>query len=213
MNLHQTIAGHVAAWRAAGYPCEEFPAVAEILNHQKLPGEAGRMPQSRYLRDPQIEALETYWWLRLVKNTPHILDLYRASYSRNADLLKALQLDTDVVKETVMNDGMDAVWSKIAADPDFVGKHKLESVRETLSLDYPELHPRPDHGRGKNRAHRLPSSPPSLPWPWNTRPGRSCKMPWYSLPAKRSSARSARCLAAIPEVLPERGSTNSSPPP
>lgn len=137
MHLHQTISAQVAAWRAAGYACEDFPAVAEILDYQRIPGQNGTNPQSRYLRDPQIEALETYWWLRLVKNTPHILDLYRTSYSRNADLLKALHLDTDAVKETVMNDGIEAVWTKISADAGFVGEHKLESIRETLSLDYP----------------------------------------------------------------------------
>ena len=137
MNLHQSITGHVTAWRASGYPCDDFPAVSEILDFQRLPGEGGRVAQGRYLRDPQIEALETYWWLRLIKGTPHILDLYRTSYGRNADLLKALRLDTDAVRETALNDGIEGVWSRISNDPDFVGTHKLESIRETISLDYP----------------------------------------------------------------------------
>ena len=29
----------------------------------------------RFLRAPQLRALETYWYLRLVEGTPHVLDL------------------------------------------------------------------------------------------------------------------------------------------
>jgi len=31
----------------------------------------------RFLRPPQLRALETYWYLRLIEGTPHVADLYQ----------------------------------------------------------------------------------------------------------------------------------------
>lgn len=36
-NLYQTLAERVAAWRDGGYPCEEYPIIAEVLEHQSEP--------------------------------------------------------------------------------------------------------------------------------------------------------------------------------
>jgi hypothetical protein len=43
-----------------GYP-SSYPVIATILNFNK----------NNFLRRAQFEALETYWYLRLVKNTPN----------------------------------------------------------------------------------------------------------------------------------------------
>ena len=74
MQLPQRIAEKLAGWRAAGYPHEQYPAIAEILDW--LSGrDAGQPP---FLRIPQVRALETYWYLRLVEKTPGIFALYQS---------------------------------------------------------------------------------------------------------------------------------------
>jgi len=37
----------------------------------------------------------------------------------------------------VLNEGLDALWERVRSDEDFIKAHKLESVHETLTLDYP----------------------------------------------------------------------------
>src|SRR5206468_3154809 len=72
-TLHDRLAPLVKTWRDAGYPCELFPAIAEVLEWARDP-ESGHL---RFLRAPQLQALETYWYLRLIERTPHILALYQ----------------------------------------------------------------------------------------------------------------------------------------
>jgi type III restriction enzyme len=131
-HLYELIQQNVAAWREAGYPCD-YPAIAEILEYATLP-EIGSL---RYLRKVQLRALETYWYLRLIEDTSHIFDLYRKYYPKPIDLLAALGLDRDEIKDFVLNEGLDALWDRVREDADFVKAHKLESVHETLVLDYP----------------------------------------------------------------------------
>jgi len=132
-HLHELIQQNVAAWRDDGYPTEDYPAIAEILDHATLP-ESNNL---RFLRVAQLHALETYWYLRLVEGTPHIFDLYRSYYSKPMDLLAALGLASDEIKEFALNEGLDNLWARIREDGEFVKAHKLESVHETLTLDYP----------------------------------------------------------------------------
>jgi len=78
-ELHEVLAERVAAWRGQGYPHDDFPAIGEILQFA-VEGEAEGEPfpesgTMRFLRPPQLRALETYWYLRVVENTPHIADL------------------------------------------------------------------------------------------------------------------------------------------
>ena len=47
----------------------------------------------RYLRKPQFEAIETYLYLRFVKQTPHITDLYKDYYQDLNDRLEALGIN------------------------------------------------------------------------------------------------------------------------
>jgi hypothetical protein len=117
---------------ASGYS-SDFDAIAEILEYQIEPGTAS----PRLLRKPQLRALETYWYLRLVAGTPHILDLYRRLYPKPSELLAALGLDAAEITKFAFDNGLDALWARIRDDDAFVHDFKLESVRETLTLDYP----------------------------------------------------------------------------
>jgi hypothetical protein len=132
-HLYEPLQQKVSAWRGAGCPSGRYPAIAEILEYAALP-ESGTL---RFLRAAQLRALETYWYLRLVEGTPHIFDLYKKYYPRPTDLLAALGLDRDEIKDFVMNEGLDALWNRIRQGGRFVKDHKLESVHETLTLDYP----------------------------------------------------------------------------
>ena len=71
MHLYQALNELVAQWRAADYLHSEYSTITEILEWAKAPEGSGFV-----LRQSQIRALETYWYLRLQQNTPHVFDLY-----------------------------------------------------------------------------------------------------------------------------------------
>lgn len=131
-HLHEKLAAAVADWRQAGYPSDEYPAIAELFDWARDPVTG----QTRFLRLPQFRALETYWYLRLVEKTPHVFDLYQRLYSRNSELLAALGLTADAIRDLVADEGMPALWERIRTDDQFVRDFRLEAVRETLTLAY-----------------------------------------------------------------------------
>jgi type III restriction enzyme len=139
-ELYQELAERVAAWRGAGYPCA-YPTIGEILEYAVENEELGKpFPISgrlRYLRPPQLIALETYWYLRLVERTPHIKDLYRVAFPGVNARRKALGLTTQALEEAIIDDGLDAVTDRIATDAAFARAHRLEALHETLGLAYP----------------------------------------------------------------------------
>jgi type III restriction enzyme len=92
---------------------------------------------SRYLREPQIRALETYWYLRLVEDTPHVAELYERLFPLVADRLTALGLDHPAIKDLALNEGYAGLLGRIQTDDSFVRQHRLEGLRETLNLGYP----------------------------------------------------------------------------
>lgn len=132
-QLHQVLAARVAEWRGQGYPCPDYPAIAEILEWSLDP-ETGNL---RYLRRPQLHALEVYWYLRLVEGTPHIFDLYQRLCPKPRELREALGLTQAAIRDFVEDHGADALWQRIKTDDSFVSDFRLESLRETLTLDYP----------------------------------------------------------------------------
>lgn len=134
MTLHETLAARVAGWRAGGYVCDEFPAIAEILEWAHGDEASGNV---RFLRPPQLRALETYWYLRLVEGTPHVLALYRRLFSKQTELMAALGVDHPDLKSLALDLGLDQVLDLIRTDNVLVKKYKLDAVRETLALDYP----------------------------------------------------------------------------
>jgi hypothetical protein len=79
--------------------------------------------------------LEIYWYLRLVAKTPHILALYKGYYQKKADLIKALGIPQKAFEEADYE--IEPLLERIAADDQFVRDFKLESLRETLTLEYP----------------------------------------------------------------------------
>ena len=133
-SLHSRIIERVAAWRADGYPCPNHPAIAEILEWAR-DLETGSL---RYLRPPQFQALEVYWYLRSVEGTPHVLDLYRSMFPPEVDLptyLNALGIPEESFRAS--NYSLSRVISRIRDDAGFTRQHRLEALRETLTLEYP----------------------------------------------------------------------------
>jgi hypothetical protein len=138
VELHEALARDVAAWREAGYP-SDIPALAEILDFatDTEGGDDGAALHLRYLRPPQLRALETYWYLRVTLRTPHVTELYTRSFPGTLDRLKALGLDTPAMKDVVVEIGIDGLLERIRTDDAFVRQHRLSALRETLTLDYP----------------------------------------------------------------------------
>jgi len=125
----------VTEWRRNGYP-SDFPVISEILNYNYEP----EKEVLRYLRKSQYEALETYWYLRLVENTPHIFDLYKRIYNDPKELFNSLSLSIsseDLIDIMSSGTGIQAIFEKIKNDDSFVKKYNLEGLKETLSLTYP----------------------------------------------------------------------------
>ncbi|MGQ9573477.1 MAG: TnsA endonuclease N-terminal domain-containing protein [Dehalococcoidia bacterium] len=131
-HLYQFLAAETQAWREAGYPCDQYPVIGEILDWQTDPETGGL----RYLRTPQLRALEVYWYLRAVKGTPHVFDLYRELYTKPAELLEVLGLARDEIRDYVLNEGLDGLWRRLQSDDEFVRSFRLEALRESLNLDY-----------------------------------------------------------------------------
>jgi type III restriction enzyme len=132
-HLHQILAERVSKWRADGYPSPECPAIAEILEWA-IDLESGT---PRFLRLPQISALETYWYLRLVERTPHVFALYQRLFAEPAELLDALGLSHPEITKLTVGRPLDALWERIKTDDAFVQTFRLEGLRETLALGYP----------------------------------------------------------------------------
>lgn len=115
MTLHERLATEVDAWRAAQYATAEFPAIAEILEFAVGSDESGT--NVRFLRTPQLRALETYWYLRLVAGTPHVADLYRKLYADPPELMKALGLTHgDLMALALKYGGVDGLLKRIQED-------------------------------------------------------------------------------------------------
>ncbi|MBN2117969.1 MAG: DEAD/DEAH box helicase family protein [Anaerolineales bacterium] len=130
MQLYEALSIRIAAWREENYKHETYPAIAEILEWAANP----EFPNFR-LRQPQLRALETYWYLRLVENTPHIFDLYQSLFPKKKNLLEAFGIPDEAFSRADYD--LEALIESIRDDPDFVREFRLEAVRETLTLDYP----------------------------------------------------------------------------
>jgi len=132
MHLYEVVAQHVDQWRQQGYLHADYSAIAEILEWAGNPDGNGFR-----LRLPQLHALETYWYLRLVQKTPHVADLYRELIPKQSELLASLGLSQDEIKAYALDYGCEALFERVKTDDEFVHWFKLESLRETLTLDYP----------------------------------------------------------------------------
>jgi len=131
-HLFQALAQGVDTWRVENYPCSDFPAIREILEYAQEEG-----GQLRYLRRAQFRALETYWYLRLVLNTPRIGDLYTQLFPALRDRRAAMGLTSPEIVALIADEGLDNLLQRLPTDNAFVKQHGLESLRESLALDYP----------------------------------------------------------------------------
>jgi type III restriction enzyme len=93
----------------------------------------------RYLRRAQFRALETYWYLRLVLNTPRIGDLYTLLFPVSEAPRPTRSHGSDFSGDRRADCGRGSGY-RAAAPPDrqrVRPQHGLESLRESLALDYP----------------------------------------------------------------------------
>ncbi|MDR3572430.1 MAG: DEAD/DEAH box helicase family protein [Anaerolineaceae bacterium] len=132
MHLYETLAVKVADWRQKKYFNEQFPAISEIIQWAANPDVS-----SFRLRQPQLRALETYWYLRLVEKTPHIFNLYTKCFAKTTERLNALGMTHPDMIGLAADEGFDGLVQRVKEDDEFVRKYKLEAVRETFALDYP----------------------------------------------------------------------------
>ncbi len=128
-NLQLKIIEASKQWREDGYPCEGYPAIKYLLEHN-YNADSGY----RFLRAPQFEALEIYWYLRLKLNTPSFLDLYKHFYPKNSELYQALGIASNTDFNNRLHDGEDL--TDILQDETFIRTHRLETIHESLSLSY-----------------------------------------------------------------------------
>jgi len=131
--LYQELSARVDAWRAQNYSCNSFPAIREILEFAYEDGESGQL---RYLRRAQFRALETYWYLRLVLGTPRIPDLYAMLFASKKDRRQAMGLTHPDIVSFIADEGLENCLERVKTDNAFVRKYALESLRESLTLDY-----------------------------------------------------------------------------
>jgi hypothetical protein len=132
--LHEALRSRAQVWRDAGHRHELYPAVAEIFDWIEEPG-AGSV---RFLRRPQIDALEIYWLLRLVEKTPGIVELYQRLFRKRSELLAALGVTDQRLKDIALDSAdIGEFLDRLRTDDDLVRDFKLEALRETLTLAYP----------------------------------------------------------------------------
>ena len=92
----------VTEWRESSYKCDH-PTIEEILEYSFINNETG-LKSLRYLRKAQIEALETYWYLRLVENKDYDGKVFNIFYSdvpeKKNDLIKG-HYEIEILKKKV----------------------------------------------------------------------------------------------------------------
>lgn len=127
----------VGDWRDEDYKCG-YPAISELLDFSYVESKTGEK-KLRYLRKAQFDALETYWYLRLVEKTPHIFELHKKFFPRKK-LLEAFGLKHlvgNLPEDLITDELVHSFFEKIRNDDEFVKENKLEAVRESLLLKYP----------------------------------------------------------------------------
>ena len=136
LHLFEKLRDDTLKWRKEGYPCQDYPLIGEILRYQ-FEGETGDRVQLKYLREPQFQSLELYWYLRLVLNTPHIIDLYKHYYDTGdiRDFCEAFGIPIST-NEAILIPDIDAIINLVKNKPEFVKQKKIDPVYEAVTLDY-----------------------------------------------------------------------------
>ena len=129
-NIFEQLQADTKIWRENGYATDKFLAISEILYWNK--DENGQL---RYLREAQFNALEVYWYVRLVLKTPKLLELYKNYFPKNSDLLTALGVQKTEAITNMLIDGEDP-FEKIKTDTKFAKSLQLDSLHESMNLPY-----------------------------------------------------------------------------
>lgn len=135
-QLYEKLRADVQKWRKEGYPCSDYPLIGEILRWQ-FEGDAQEGVHLKYLREPQFQSLELYWYLRLVLKTPHIVDLYKHYYGDDvSDFCAAfgIPLSPDALR---ILKSVDPIIDMVKEDQDFVRENQMDPVHEAVTLPYP----------------------------------------------------------------------------
>lgn len=130
MSILDKLQKQVTDWRESNYPCTKYPAISEIIRYNK--DENGLL---RYLRQAQFNALETYWYIRIVLKTPHFLDLYK-EYFQKSELRKMLSIPHNETITDIIENGED-LFEKIKEDVTFAKSLQADTLHESLQLTYP----------------------------------------------------------------------------
>lgn len=136
MELYEKLRDDAEKWRKEGYACSEHPLIGEILRWQ-FEGDTKDRGALKYLREPQFQSLEVYWYLRLVMKTPHIVNLYKHYYGNDisgfCDAL-GVRISQDALR---FISSVDEVIDLVKTDTDFVHQNASDAVYEAVTLDYP----------------------------------------------------------------------------
>ena len=135
-HLFEKLRDATQNWRKEGYPCQDYPLVGEVLRYQ-FEGEPQEQISLKYLREPQFQSLELYWFLRLVQKTPHIVDLYKHYYSDDVrDFCEAFGIPI-TPNELILIRDIDTVIDLVKNQPEFVKQKRIDPVYEAVTLPYP----------------------------------------------------------------------------
>ena len=129
--LYQDIEKRVNNWRESGFVAMNYPVISEILKFNREQNAGFR------LREAQLQAIETYWYIRIELKTPTFEKLYKELYPEKSDFYESIGInlsDSEIIK--LITNGKN-ILEKIKTDDEFTKKHRLESLRESLDLDYP----------------------------------------------------------------------------
>lgn len=127
-NLLFKLQTQVVKWRQVNYQSEKHPIIRDILEYAK---------KQNFLRQPQFEALETYFYIRIQLSSPSLLDLYKQLFEKPKDLREALNLKIDPLLLLELAENGQDLFEKIQTDTEFIKKHKLDGLHESINLDYP----------------------------------------------------------------------------
>ena len=137
-HLFEKLRDDTLKWRKDGYPCQDHPLIGEVLRWQ-FEGEADDRVHLKYLREPQFQSLELYWYLRLVLKTPHIVELYKHYYDTTGDIrdfCEAFGIPiTD--NEAMLIQNVDAIINLVKEKPEFFKQKGIDPVYEAVTLLYP----------------------------------------------------------------------------
>ena len=136
MELYQKLSDDAEKWRKEGYPCLDYPLIGEILRWQ-FEGDTEERGALKYLREPQFQSLEVYWYLRLVRETPHIVDLYKHYYGDDIAVFcgaLGVKISPDAL---AFIDSIDQIINKVKTDDGFAKDNVSDVVYEAVTLDYP----------------------------------------------------------------------------